>query len=102
MNFDHQGTTYTLAFKMPAMKAYQRETGETVLDGFQAVETSPGDMVRWSALFRAACRPAVSEEEADAIMDALTPVAAMKMLGEAATAAFVGAESPNPIAPPSK
>lgn len=102
MPFEVEGVAYSLAFRMPAMKAYQRNTGETVLEGLQAVEASPGDMVRWSALFRAACIPAVSEEAADGLIDELGLAEAMRLLGEAAGAAFRGLESPNPPAPPSK
>lgn len=100
--FEVDGTAYALAFRMPAMKAYQRQTGESVVAGFQAAEADPGDMVRWSALFRAACTPEVSEDEADALMDALGLAEALRLLGEAAKAAFEGLTGPKAKAPAKK
>jgi hypothetical protein len=99
ISFEVEGVEYMLALKMPALKAYQRTTGETALAAFQAIEADPGDMVRLSALFRAACTPEVSEEEADAIMDAIGLGAATKLLADAAQAAFPSAD-PNPQTPP--
>jgi hypothetical protein len=92
--FSVDGVEYVLRLRMTELKAYQRATGETAVAAFNALEAEPGDMVRFSAMFRAACNPALSEEEADALIDALGLGEASRLLGEAAKEA-----SPNSPAP---
>lgn len=101
-SFEVDGTSYTLSFKIGAQKAYQRETNETVAAAFVSFETTPGDMIRISALFRTACSPEVSEEKADALIDAIGIAKAIRLLGEAASEAFADLADPNPKAPPAK
>lgn len=91
IRFEHKGTSYGLGFGMSVLKAYQAaRDGETVVAAFNVLEETPSDGVRLSALFRAACTPAVSEEEADAIIDGIGIVRAMTMLADAAKAYFEG------------
>jgi hypothetical protein len=91
---------YTLVFRTSAMKAYQRVSGETVLAAVQAAEKDAADIVRTSALFRAACLPAVTEEQADRMMDELGLLEAYRLIAEATSEAFKGMSDPNPKAPP--
>ncbi|HMR51185.1 MAG TPA: hypothetical protein PKA33_01730 [Amaricoccus sp.] len=87
--FEYKGQSYTLGFGMAALKAYQAARGgETVVAAFNAMETTPDDANRLSALFRAACKPAVSEEEADEMIDALGITRALTMLADVAREYF--------------
>lgn len=100
MRFTAGGKDYDLSLGMRALKAYQRSEGETAVAAFQAIEESPGDMVRVSALFRAACTPSLTEEEADAVIDEIGIGEAARLLGEAAKAAFPENGVPNSDAQP--
>lgn len=100
VSFESGGQKYELAFRMAALKAYQRATGETIVQGFEAFEATPGDMVRASALFRAACTPVVSEDEADALIDAIGIGPAFALLLEAVKESSLGTPDPNSGAQP--
>ena len=92
------GTEYSLAFSTSAMKAYQREQGETVITALQSIEGDPGNIIRLSALFRAAAK--LSEDQADALMDDLGLAEVFRLVGEAAKDAFRGLTDPNPPTQP--
>jgi hypothetical protein len=88
--FEVDGVSYGLGFRMPAMKAYERQNGgETILDAIDAIQNKV-TMVRLSALFRAACNPPVDEETADALIDKLGLAEVIRLIGEAANVTVDG------------
>lgn len=94
VTFTVGGKEYSLAFSTSAMKSYQREQGETVVTALQSIEGDPGNIIRLSALFRAAAR--MSEDQADALMDDIGLVEVFRLIGDAAKEAFKGLTDPNP------
>ena len=88
IKFEAGGKEYALGFGMRALKAYQRAEGEPATEAFAALESGKVDLVRISGLFTAACVPAVTEEESDALVDEIGLPRAMELLAEAAQAYF--------------
>lgn len=82
------GKTYTLGFGMKMLKAWQAAESSTVVAAFNSMKTGDVDAVLLSKLFRAACKPEVSEDEADEMIDAMGLMKAVSLLGDAATAYF--------------
>lgn len=99
--FKSDGVEYAVTFKIGQQKAFQRETGEPVVAALASMETSPGDMVRLSALFRHALNPALGEDATDAVMDAIGIARTLELITIAAQEAFKGLMDPQ-TEPPAK
>ncbi len=101
-SFEVDGKVYTVTFRIGQQKAFQREMGEPVVSALVAMETSPGDMLRLSALFRHGLTPAVAEEDAvDALIDRIGLKKALRVITAASTEAFKDLTDP-PTDPPAK
>jgi hypothetical protein len=78
------------------MKAYERISGETTQKCMDSLEE--GSMTRLSNLFRSACKPAVDEAAADALIVDIGIAETMRLVGLAITEGFKGIADPNPKA----
>lgn len=99
--FEVGGVEYQVTFRMGQQKAFQTAMGEPVVAALMSMETSPGDMIRLSALFRHALTPAVDEEAADGIIDQIGIGKAIQLLSAASQEAFKDLADPQK-APPAK
>lgn len=93
VEFEADGTAYVMAFTTNAMVRYADAAGESLVEGFQKVETGGLDVRRVREMFRVAVTPAVTAEEAGDLIDALGLKSAIDLLGRAARAAFDGLEA---------
>ena len=99
--FTVDGVDYTISYRMAQQKAFQREVGEPVVSALVSMETTPGDMVRISALFRFGLTPQVGEDAADDIIDRIGIARTMQLITSAAEEAFKGLADPQK-GPPAK
>jgi hypothetical protein len=99
--FEIDGAEYEVSFRIGQQKAFQTAMGEPVVAALVSMETSPGDMIRLSALFRHALTPAVDEAAADEIIDKIGLGKTIQLISAASQEAFKDLADPQK-APPAK
>lgn len=88
ISFEADGAGHELALTTNAMCRYQDKGGETLVDGMEALQKSPNDVVRLRRIFWAALQGEYSEDDAGELIDTLTFSKAFELLTDAVALAF--------------
>jgi hypothetical protein len=86
VEFECGGKLYTLEFNHTAMKRYERAHAEAI--GVALASLDPYNATRFGNIFQAGCKPLLTEEQTDTLLDDLGTVEAIRLIGLAAQEAF--------------
>jgi hypothetical protein len=86
VEFECGGKLYTLELTHSAMKRYEKAHAEPI--GFALDALDPYSATRFGHIFQAGCKPALTEEQTDDLLDALGTGEAVRLIGLAAKEAF--------------